>query len=312
MDETVDPAEDDPSVAGAEWSEDTIDDDDGLTDEEREELQAADPDSSTPTGADIAAVHGVTAESTAQESTAPETTEERRPRRTPAEMAAEHAAVDVALLRTFGVAEAGDRPGSAPIVSLSAAGSHAGPRAAEGPSVPVTVRVLGRDDEPVAGASAALVDDRGVQVATAVTGAAGSVELPAPVRSTYMVVASADQHQPGAVAVAVGDGPAEATVPLVRSSSVAGSVWGAEEAIAGAQVALLQDGEIVEEAESGGDGGFRIPDLTAGGYTLTVTAPEHEQRTVQLVVPVATDVRHDVDLEPSALVGTSPQVPSGH
>jgi hypothetical protein len=98
------------------------------------------------------------------------------------------------------------------------------------------------------------------------------------------------------------------TLPLVRSSSVAGSVWAADQAIAAAQVSLLQDGELVEETESGGDGGFRIPDLTAGVYALSVTASGFEQQVVPLEVPPATDVRHDLDLQPSSLVGTSPQV----
>jgi hypothetical protein len=297
----VDPAEDDPSVAGAEWSADSVDGGAGadLDDDPAYEAEEDAAVAGGPTGADLAAVHAETAAE-----------EDRRPRRTPAERAAEHAAVDVALLRTFGVAETGDRPGAAPIVSLSAAAPHQAPRVPAGPATPVLVTVLGRDDAPVAGAAAALVDDRGAQVAAAETAADGRVELTAPGPGTYMVVASAGQHQPGAVAATVTAGPAQVTVPLVRSSSVAGSVWGADEAISGAQVSLLQDGELVEETESGGDGGFRIPDLTAGAYELSVTASGFEQRVVPLEVPAAADVRHDVDLQPSTLVGTSPQVPS--
>jgi hypothetical protein len=296
----VDPAEDDPTVAGADWADETVadgsaDDPDDDPDYEAED----DATSDGPTGADLAAVHAETAAE-----------QERRPRRTPAERAAEHAAVDVALLRTFGVAETGDRPGAAPIVSLSAAAPHLAPREPVGPAAPVHVTVLGRDDAPVAGAAAALVDDRGTQVASAETAEDGRVELTAPGPGTYMVVASARLHQPGAVAATVAGGPAEVTVPLVRSSSVAGSVWGADEAISGAQVSLLQDGELVEEAESGGDGGFRIPDLTAGVYALSVTASGFEQLVTPLEVPAATDVRHDLDLQPSTLVGTSPQAPS--
>jgi len=195
-------------------------------------------------------------------------------------------------------------------VSLSAAAPQPAPRGPAGPATPVHVTVLGRDDAPVEGAAVALVDDRGVQVAAAETAANGRVVLTAHGSGTFMVVASAQQHQPGAVAATVGDGAAEVTVPLVRSSSVAGSVWGADQAIADAQVSLLQDGELVEETQSGGDGGFRVPDLTAGTYALSVTAPGFEQLVVSLEVPVATDVRRDLDLQPSTLVGTSPQGPA--
>jgi hypothetical protein len=296
----VDPAEDDPTVSGEGWSpaaaEHGADDDpDDDPDYEAEDGAAI----AGPTGADLAAVH---AETVAEQ--------ERRPRRTPAERAAEHAAVDVALLRTFGVAETGDRPGAAPIVALSAAVPQQVSRGPVGPPTPVHVTVLGRDDAPVEGAAAALVDDRGTQVASAETAADGRVELTAPGPGTYMVVASAMQHQPGAVAAIVAEVAAEVTVPLVGSSSVAGSVWGAQEAIADAQVSLLQDGELVEETASGGDGGFRIPDLTAGVYALSVTAPGFEQLVVPVDVPAATDVRQDLDLQPSTLVGTSPQGPS--
>ncbi|MGI5127049.1 carboxypeptidase regulatory-like domain-containing protein [Pseudonocardia sp. CA-107938] len=281
-----DPAEDDPSVAGPDWA------DEPAADEPDDDPAYEDEEGAGPTGADLAAVH---AESAAEQ--------DRRPRRTPAERAAEHAAVDVALLRTFGVAETGDRPSAAPIVSLSAATAHPAPRDPSGPAMPVFVRVSGRDDEPVEAASVALVDDLGTHVAAAETGPDGKVELTAPGPGTYMVVASAAQHQPGAGAVVVAGGPATVTVPLVRSSSVAGSVWGAEEAVAEAQLVLLQDGEVVEEVQSGGDGGFRIADLTAGTYTLSVTASGFEQLEVALDVPVATDVRQDIDLQASSLVG---------
>ncbi|MDN5860776.1 MAG: carboxypeptidase regulatory-like domain-containing protein [Pseudonocardia sp.] len=226
--------------------------------------------------------------------------------------AGEDAAVDTALLRTFGVAPAGDRPGSAPVVALSSAGRHGCPPAAADSTVPVTVRVLGRAGDPVAGASAALVDAHGIQVATAVTGRDGTAVLLAPVRASYMAVASAQRHQPGAVEVAVEDGPADAVVPLVGSSSVAGSVRDGGETMSGARVTLLQDGEIVEATESGGDGGFRFADLATGRYTLSVTAADHEQRVEPLEVPVATDVHHDLDLATSTLVGTSPWGSTAH
>ena len=228
----------------------------------------------------------------------------RRPRQTPEERAAEHADVDEALLRTFGVLEPAHRPDAGPVVALTGAGQQAMPlREHTGPPAPVAVAVLGRDDAPVEAASTALVDDQGAQVDSGTTGADGCAELTAPEPGTYMVVVSAPDHQPGAVAVTVSDGPANVTVPLQRSASIAGTVRAEGAALAGALVVLAQDGEAVEETETAADGGFRIAELLAGAYTLTVTAPGFERAVVPLDVPAGADVHQDVELRPTSAAG---------
>jgi hypothetical protein len=118
-----------------------------------------------------------------------------------------------------------------------------------------------------------------------------------------MLVASAPGHQSVAVALTVADGPASADVLLTRSASVSGGVFGEDGPIAGARVTLVQDGEIVDAVDSAGDGGFRLEDVPAGEYGLSVAAAGCEPFAALLVVPEETAVRRDVELE-SALAQT--------
>jgi carboxypeptidase family protein len=231
-------------------------------------------------------------------------TERRRSRQTPDELAAEQAAADLALLRTFGFADPGLRPDSAPVVAMERPDEQEPPSEA-GDAQPVRYRVIRRDGSVVGGATVTLLDDRGGDVAAGAADAEGRGEVVAPSPGGYVLVSTAAGHQPGAVAITVDRAATEADVLIARSASVSGSVHGEDGPIGGARVTLVQDGEAVDAADTAPDGTYRIGDIGAGEYGLSVAAPGCEPVATLLDVGEEADVRHDVQLRPASPVADS-------
>jgi hypothetical protein len=227
----------------------------------------------------------------------------RRPFRSPTEQAAEQAAADLALLRTFGYADPSLRPDSAPVVSLVSSQDAEPEPEPGGAAQPVRFAVATPDGAPVPRAALTVLDDRGREVAKGTADGAGRGELHAPRPGSFMLVASSVGFLAVAVAVTVADGPADVAVTLTRSAWVHGAVLGEDGPIAGARVTLVQDSEIVDAVDSGRDGGYRLEDVPAGEYGLSVAAAGCEPFAALLVVPDATAVHRDVELE-----AASPQV----
>lgn len=216
------------------------------------------------------------------------------------ERAAEQAAADLALLRTFGYADPSLRPDSAPVVSLLSQ-QDPSPEPVPGAEQPVRFRAMRRGGTPAEGVAVMLLDDKGRTVAENEAGPDGRGEVLAPTPGGYVIVCTARGHQPGAAAITVTDGPIEADVLLVRSASLYGSVHGEDGPIAGARVTLVQDGEIVDAADTAENGAYRIGDIAAGEYGLSVVAAGCEPIAVLLEVPDEADLRHDVELEPAGV-----------
>jgi hypothetical protein len=224
----------------------------------------------------------------------------RRSRRTPDERAAEEAAADLALLRTFGFVDPGQRPDTAPVVAMGHREEE--PPTARGKAQPVRYRVIRRDGSVVAGATVTLLDDRGGDVATGTADAAGRGELMAPSSDGYVLVATAAGHQPGAVAITVGNAATVADVLLARSASVFGIVHGEDGPIPGARVTLVQDGEAIDAVDTDVCGAYRIGDVGGGEYGLSVAAAGCEPVATLLDVAEEADVHHDVELAPASPV----------
>ncbi len=220
-----------------------------------------------------------------------------RARRSPTATAAEQAAADLALLRTFGVARpAADEPD----VALEGCATDDDEPAA-GTAQPVAFRVLARNGRGISGATVTLLDDHGRETASIHTDPDGHGVLTARHPGGYLLVVAADGYQPGAITVAVTDEPVDAEIPLTRSASITGLVGGEDGPIVGAQLALIQDGEIVDTAQSAADGTYRFRDLAAGGYGLSVTAHECEPAALVLELADEADLRQDVELAPAGL-----------
>jgi len=225
--------------------------------------------------------------------------ERRRNRQTPDEKAAEQAAADLALLRTFGFADKALHPNGTAVVAMEGAEEQEEP-AESGAAQPVRYRVVRRDGTVVGGATVTLLDDRGGDVAAGAADADGRGEVLAPSPGGYVLVSTAAGHQPGAVAITVGGSPTEADVLIARSASVSGFVHGADGPIAGARVTLVQDGEAVDAVDTDAQGAYRIGDIGAGEYGLSVAAPGREPVAALLEVAEEAEVRHDVRLGPAA------------
>ncbi|GAA4550906.1 carboxypeptidase regulatory-like domain-containing protein [Pseudonocardia xishanensis] len=205
--------------------------------------------------------------------------------------AAEHAAVDLALLRTLGFADPNPRNGVSPVVDMSVEHPDETPEP-PGQPTPVAFRVHGRDHAAVADAAVALLDTRGREAASATGDDQGRGTVTAPRPGGYVLVASAAGHQPGVVAIRAEVGGGTVEVPLVRSSAITGRVRDGEGApVIDAVLDLLQDGELVGSATTAADGGYRFAELAAGDYTVAV------QKGGRAPVVVAVRVDEEVDRE---------------
>jgi hypothetical protein len=221
-------------------------------------------------------------------------------KRTPEERAAEQAAADVALLRTFGFADSDARPDTAPVVAMVRPDAQEGAAADKGAAQPVRFHVVGRDGGPVAGAAVALLDDRGLEVAGATAGTDGRGEVLAPAAGVFALVATSRGHQPNVVAVTVAEEPVGVEALLARSAALVGSVEGEDGPISGARVALVQDGEVIEAATTDDEGAYRMEDIASGEYGLTVAAAGFVPVAAVVEVPDEAELRRDVVLEPAS------------
>jgi hypothetical protein len=107
------------------------------------------------------------------------------------------------------------------------------------------------------------------------------------------------------VAITVSGSVTETDVLVARSASVSGTVQGEDGPIAGARVTLVQDGEAIDAVDTGADGTYRIGDVGAGEYGLSVAAAGCEPVATLLDVAEEADVRHDVELKPASPVADS-------
>jgi hypothetical protein len=231
----------------------------------------------------------------------------------PDHRAAEHAAVDLALLRTLGFADPNPRPGAIPVVDLSGLEDDADIDEARGTeATPVRFHVVRRDGMPVVDAGVTLLDARGREAAGAASDVEGRGVVLAPHPGAFVLVSSARGHQPGVTALTVGAEPLDVEVLLTRSGSIVGVVRGPGSAPVGAaSVTLLQDGELVAATESGATGAYRFDDLAAGEYTLTAMAAQHVPAVGTVRLPEETEVEQDVELaraEPAVTLPTSGSV----
>lgn len=204
------------------------------------------------------------------------------------------------LLRTFGVTE-DPEPAVCAATAVEPVPRPAPEPVTVGSAPPVRFRARHRDGTPVPGATATLLDESGRDASGGVADLDGCGELPAPGPGCYLMVSTAAGHQPGAVVLCVPATGAEAETLLPRSASVCGAVRGGDGPLAGARVTLVQDGELVDAVDTGADGGYRIDDLGAGEYGLSVVAAGCEPVAIRLRVPDEAEIRHDVTPAPAPL-----------
>jgi hypothetical protein len=166
-------------------------------------------------------------------------------------------------------------------------------------------RVRGADGAAVAGAAVTLISPGGRHMGRAVSGIDGSYELETPGNQTYVLIASADGHQPRAATVVIGAAPVRHDVRLSSSSGLAGAVRSMDDGapVAGAAVVVMDvRGDVLATARTDGKGDFTVADLVPGAVVVAVSAPGRRPLAQPVEIGVAGVTRVDVGLRPGAQV----------
>src|SRR5262249_19612691 len=129
---------------------------------------------------------------------------------------------------------------------------------------------------PAPGAVVTLIDPTGRQLGHAVADAAGRYAVALPAAGSYGLVGSAAGRRPEVATRTVGGSPVEYSLVLSGSTGMTGSVRSDGLPVAGALVVATDPfGEVADSTVTGADGGYRLGELVAGEYVLTVSAEGH-------------------------------------
>ncbi|WP_216211589.1 MFS transporter [Amycolatopsis aidingensis] len=177
------------------------------------------------------------------------------------------------------------------------AGQQAGPgrhRAAPGP---ITGHVRRQDGTPVDGAALTLIDQHGKQVSRGTGHPDGSYTVDTPGPGNYVLIVSADGHQPQASSVVAGEEVTTLDVTLTGSGELAGIVRTAGEPVVGATVTLTDArGEVTGACRTEPGGGYAFRGVDSGAYTLVASGDGLRPEAVSLVVPDSGVLRQDLEL----------------
>jgi uncharacterized membrane protein YccC len=160
--------------------------------------------------------------------------------------------------------------------------------------------VRGGAGGPLPGAVITLVDASGRQLGRATSGEDGSYALGVPSAGSYVLIATADGHQPQAAAAVVGNEPLFQELALSGTSGLAGVVRSAATGatIAAATIVVTDfRGEVVGSTETDRNGVFSIKDLASGTVTLVVSANGHRPNALPIEVGGTGTTRREVELQ---------------
>ncbi|OQR63839.1 MFS transporter [Streptomyces maremycinicus] len=191
-----------------------------------------------------------------------------------------------------------------PVLGDPAATQPLTPHAPPTAGTPVRGTVRHPDGGAVPRAALTLIDVGGQQIGRDASGDDGRFALTAPGSGTYVLIAAAGGHQPRAVPVTVAERPVELDVVLGGAGRLAGNVLSADGSPVRDATVTLTDihGEVVAGTRSGRDGGYLIPELVAGEYTLAAGAPAFRPAAVPVGVRAARETRQDIELAGGALL----------
>jgi EmrB/QacA subfamily drug resistance transporter len=170
---------------------------------------------------------------------------------------------------------------------------------------PVTGHVRRHDGTSVSGAALTLINQSGRQVARGIGNPDGSYRVGTPGDGSYVLIVSANGHQPQASSVIIGGGPAKVDITLTGSGMVTGVVRmaGSGTPLANATVTLADDrGDVTGAFITQADGVYTFHGVSAGNYTLVASGQLYRPIAVTLTVPDSGELRHDVELTGSVLL----------
>jgi uncharacterized protein YfaS (alpha-2-macroglobulin family) len=152
---------------------------------------------------------------------------------------------------------------------------------------------------PVSGAVVTLADMAGRKIGSAYTGPDGEYRLSVSNGGTYLIIASAQGHEPIASLVAVGDETVRHDMTVAGVGGLTGNVRiaGSGAPVRGATITVTDvQGEVVGTARTGEEGGFSFISLPEGMYTLVVSAPSHQPAAAAVTIRQGTQARQDLVL----------------
>ncbi|WP_424528777.1 MFS transporter [Sphaerisporangium viridialbum] len=172
--------------------------------------------------------------------------------------------------------------------------------------------IKGADGTPVPHATLTLIDVRGHQLGRAVTQADGGYSLWTPSSGTYVLIASASDHDPQVATLAVGDQPLDFDLVLAGSGKLIGTVRDPDGKPVVQAMVIVTDvrGEVITTGVTASDGVFGFAGVVAGSYTLAVSAAGHRPAAVPVEVGTG-QTRQDVELLPGVRVRGTVRVKDG-
>jgi uncharacterized protein YfaS (alpha-2-macroglobulin family) len=154
---------------------------------------------------------------------------------------------------------------------------------------------------PVSGAVVTLADMAGRKIGSAYTGQDGEYRLDVATGGTYLIIASAQGHEPIASLVAVADETVRHDMTVAGVGALTGTVRlaGSGSAVANATITVTDvQGEVIGTARTGEEGGFSFISLPEGIYTLVVAAPSHQPAAAAVTIRQGAQARQDLVLAP--------------
>ncbi|MGR6971444.1 MFS transporter [Streptomyces cynarae] len=198
---------------------------------------------------------------------------------------------------------------------LAAVATIARPEAAgDGGGIPVRGFVRGGEGAPVPQAAVTLISLGGRQLGRSVAQADGSYAVHAPGTGSYVLIASADGHQPQASTIVVHDEPVSYDVLLSGTSGLSGVVRAAETGLPVKDAMVIVTdvrGDLLATATTGEQGTFSFAELVPGAVTVAVNAAGHRPRALPVEVGAAGVTRVEIDLDSGSQVQGVVRAPHG-
>ena len=210
-----------------------------------------------------------------------------------------------------------DASGAAAAQRLAATATATGsgePGAPASGSVPVHGHVRGADGAPVPQAAVTLISLGGRQLGRSVAQADGAYALDAPGAGSYVLIASADGHQPQASTVVVNGEPLAHDILLSGTSGLTGLVRSAGTGLPVPDAMVIVTdvrGDLLATGSTGEQGEFSFTELVPGTVTVAVNAAGYRPRALPVEVGGTGVTRVEAELETGARVRGVIRAPHG-
>ncbi|MEU5509562.1 MFS transporter [Streptomyces fungicidicus] len=222
-----------------------------------------------------------------------------------------------AVAATTATPGASGASGAAAAQRLAATATATGsgePGAPASGSVPVRGHVRGADGAPVPQAAVTLISLGGRQLGRSVAQADGAYALDAPGAGSYVLIASADGHQPQASTVVVNGEPLAHDILLSGTSGLTGLVRSAGTGLPVPDAMVIVTdvrGDLLATGSTGEQGEFSFTELVPGTVTVAVNAAGYRPRALPVEVGGTGVTRVEAELETGARVRGVIRAPHG-